>query len=385
MKKTLKEKVYRLFIFTTLILVVMGSSSLVFAESRTDTNLATLTLEATGGAVLTPSFSPSQTNYTAKVYSVIGDVNITVLPASSASLVTINNKDFDKGGVPYHAKVVPGDNKIDITVIAQDGTSKTYTLNIVRENIKAVIDQFQRLAYTDPETGKTMQYRLFVPEDYDPNKSYPLVFFLHGAGGRASDNEKQLLRYEGATIWARPEEQKLRPCIVLAPQAEVDADGNGGFGVPDTSIKTWVKTPEISEDLKMAMKIMYQVIDKYNVDKNRLYSTGLSQGGFAVWAMNEQYPDLFAAMVPMSAFGDPDQAYKIAKKPIWAFHAVKDQQVPVIYDRKMIQALKACGGNPKYTEYGPEVTFFIPTPHNAYVYGYQTLEMREWLFQQVKK
>ena len=39
----------------------------------------------------------------------------------------------------------------------------------------------------------TLPYRILLPENYNPNKSYPLVVFLHGAGERGNDNELQII------------------------------------------------------------------------------------------------------------------------------------------------------------------------------------------------
>ncbi|MBP9099292.1 MAG: phospholipase, partial [Ferruginibacter sp.] len=62
----------------------------------------------------------------------------------------------------------------------------------------------------------TLPYRLLLPENYDVSKKYPLVFFLHGAGERGNDNEKQLLH--GAKLFLKEEVRKKYPAIVIFPQ-----------------------------------------------------------------------------------------------------------------------------------------------------------------------
>lgn len=40
--------------------------------------------------------------------------------------------------------------------------------------------------------GETLLYRLFIPQNYDSRKKYPMVLYLHGGGGRGTDNIKQI-------------------------------------------------------------------------------------------------------------------------------------------------------------------------------------------------
>jgi dienelactone hydrolase len=74
-------------------------------------------------------------------------------------------------------------------------------------------------------------------------------------------------------------------------------------------------------------------------------------GGYGTWDLVSRRPELFAAAIPVSGGGDPAQAAKLAKLPIWAFHGDADPLVPVERARDMIAAIKKAGGEPKYTEY----------------------------------
>jgi len=362
-------------------MIMLGN--VVFAEDDNDKEIWNITLTATGGLTLQPDFSPEQTTYTTKVSSDIGNVVVRALPTVPSTAVTINDAKVGYAA-DYNVPLIVGENNVVITAAAKDGRAKTYIIKINREDIRSVTSKFLKLDYVDPLTGQHMPYRLYVPDNYDSKKSYPLVLFLHGGGERGMDNEAQLTANQGATIWAKPEEQDKHPCFVLAPQARLDYDG--GFAITrnfqnNMNLK---KVFEISKDLKMAVKILNTVMDQYNVDKKRIYSTGVSQGGFGVWTLNKEYPDLFAAMVPICGGGDPAFASRFKTKPIWAFHAANDPIICVNYTRNMIQAIKLAGGKPRYTEY-PAGTFIKPVEHFSWVLAYQDAEMRDWLFQQKQK
>jgi predicted peptidase len=361
-----------LALIVAICLVSVFSMSTSWASVFKHATLADITLYGTGGVKLTPTFSAEQTKYRVSVNSDITNLLIRATMAE-ADAMKINGQDV-KTGDDYNAKLAVGKNKFELTVTAQSGATNTYTIYVKRENIKPVIDKFLKLNYTDPATGQTMPYRLFVPENYDASKAYPLVLFLHGSGERGDDNEAQLTANQGATIWAKPDEQAKHPCFVLAPQAHSGV----GFDLTEGEDSGVV---ELSDDLTLALKIMDQVTENYNIDKKRLYATGVSQGGFGVWNVNEQYPKLFAAIVPICGGGNLQFASRLVNKPIWAFHAESDPIVSVSYSRNMINAIRNAGGKPMYSEF-PREMFIKPMGHYSWVLAYQTSEMRDWLFKQ---
>ena len=72
-------------------------------------------------------------------------------------------------------------------------------------------------------TGESMQYRLFVPPGYDGSKKYPIVLWLHDAGGRGSDNLKQISggNFRGSHVWTTTENQAQYQAFMLAPQVDI--------------------------------------------------------------------------------------------------------------------------------------------------------------------
>lgn len=231
-------------------------------------------------------------------------------------------------------------------------------------------------------TYKSMPYRLFVPDNFDSKKTYPLILFLHGGGERGKDNEKQLMANDGAIIWAATENQSNNPGFVLAPQSRNTADG--GFGITRDSTNKKIDLTQVfkvSKDLLLAHEILQHVKQKYNIDRNRLYCTGVSQGGFGTYNLNILYPNLFAAMVPIAAGGNPDKANILVDKPIWNFHAEDDLTIPVSFSRNIIEKIKKLAGNPLYTEYPANMSY----NHSSWVPAYKNKDMIEWVFKQVKR
>ena len=93
------------------------------------------------------------------------------------------------------------------------------------------------------------------------------------------------------------------------------------------------------------------------------------------WMLAAAHPERFAAIVPICGSGNPADATKLAALPIWVFHGAKDGTVPVQRSRDMVEAIKAAGGNVKFTEY-PEAK------HNCWTETYNNPELYKWLLAQ---
>lgn len=198
------------------------------------------------------------------------------------------------------------------------------------------------------EDGTLLPYRIYVPEQYEAGKRYPVLLFLHGAGNRGSDNKKHL----EPTFFARAlraENRVKYPMIIVAPQCPadqkwVDTDwGNGNYSLDEVPL---------SNELKAVMELMESVREDYPVNCNRQYVAGFSMGAFAVWDLLMRDPDTFAAAVAVAGAGDPSKADRLKDMPVWGIHGNTDQVVPYGNSTKaMMEALTNAGSSvAQYTE-----------------------------------
>ncbi|MBQ6520802.1 MAG: hypothetical protein IJI14_19015 [Anaerolineaceae bacterium] len=146
--------------------------------------------------------------------------------------------------------------------------------------IAEVAPLFQLITWEDPETGISLQYQLFVPENYDPNEQYPLVQFIPDSSVVGKGTEVVLTQGWGGLIWAAESEQAKHPCFVVVP---VFTDT-----IVDDSFNH-------SEQIEAAVHFIQYLLQTYSIDPGRLYTTGQSMGGMTSFYLNIAYPDLFAA------------------------------------------------------------------------------------------
>ena len=222
-----------------------------------------------------------------------------------------------------------------------------------------------KLVYEDD--GKTLPYRLLKPTQVEAGRKYPLVIFLHGAGERGSDNEKQLVHGVPQFVQGRDK----YPCFLIAPQCP---DG-GRWVEVDWSADSHIQPKELGAVGRLTLGLIEKSIQDLPVDPKRVYLTGLSMGGYGAWDLAARRPDLFAAVVPVCGGADEETAAKLKDLPIWAFHGAKDTVVKPARSRNMIAALEKAGGKPKYIEY-PDVG------HNSWDPAYRDPEFFKWLFAQ---
>jgi predicted peptidase len=196
-------------------------------------------------------------------------------------------------------------------------------------------------------------YLPYLPRDYEalPQKRWPLILFLHGAGERG--NHVDLVKTQGLPkkLQALHGSQDF-PFIVVSPQC-----------LPNNR---WY--PHVLNSL------LDEVLRIYPIYEERIYLTGLSMGGYGTWALAIAAPQRFAAIAPICGGGDPEHVCAIAHLPVWAFHGAKDTIVPLQSSIDMVEALKKCGGNVR-------LTIYPQAEHDSWTETYDNPQLYDWFLE----
>lgn len=207
-------------------------------------------------------------------------------------------------------------------------------------------------SFQPKDKSQGYDYLLYKPSSKPSKGKWPLLVFLHGRGERGSN--LNLVKKHGP---AKIVESKDLPFVIASPQC------------PRSDL--WWK-PEIVTGL------VDDLLQKHPIDPDRVYLTGLSQGGFGTWATAARFPDKFAAVAPICGGGKPEWAKKYRTLPIWNFHGDADKVVPVRLSRVMVEAVKKAGGKITHTEY-PGVG------HDSWSKTYRNPKLYEWFLSHSQK
>lgn len=159
----------------------------------------------------------------------------------------------------------------------------------IQEVLDANADKFEQLTFEDEESGITLEYSLYIPEDYDRSRQYPLIMFIPDASGSGKSARQLVEQYYGATVWVTEEEQQKHPSFVLVPAfSETVVDDN------------W----NVSAQVETAVRLISRLQSTYSIDPGRIYTTGQSMGCMTSLYLNSKYPDLFAASMYVSGQWD---------------------------------------------------------------------------------
>jgi predicted peptidase len=226
--------------------------------------------------------------------------------------------------------------------------------------------------------GVEYRYEIYVPRDYNPRRSWPIILALHGGGEYGSDGMRPTVGALAKVIRLHPERF---PAIVVFAQAH--ADGTPG----------WQQAGG-----EAALAEADKTLAEFHGDSSRVYLTGYSAGGNGAWFLAYHHPNRFAALVVICGFvsdftgrqshvfypaiapaAAPDRYGAIAQQlkslPIWIFHGDADENVSVEESRHMAAALGALSANVRYTE-------LAGVDHNAWDPAYDNAEMAAWLLSQ---
>jgi predicted peptidase len=224
----------------------------------------------------------------------------------------------------------------------------------------------------------TLPYRLLLPQDFQPNKKYPLILILHGAGERGSDNEKQLVH--GADLFLNDTIRKNFPAIVVFPQC---SENSYWSNVKTTTDSTGKRTFNFQTDgeptiaMRLLQRLVTSLTDNYPIDRKRMYVGGLSMGGMGTFELVRRNPLTFAAAFPICGGANPQSANKLTKTAWWIFHGAKDDVVPPYLSEQMVEALKKQKAEVLFRLY-PEAN------HNSWDSAFAERDLLPWLFSHYK-
>jgi predicted esterase len=185
--------------------------------------------------------------------------------------------------------------------------------------------------------GVKTDYALYVPEKYDPKKSWPLLVALHGRSGRGRDYIK---------FWHYPVRSGVKPGNIDKFQ---QAQKHGYIVVAPTATEKWKWGPG-KEAAEQVFALVERVRDQYHVDPNRVYLHGLSMGGYGAWHFGLHYADRFAAIEPRAAGYDQRFLVNAKNLPVRITHGAKDEKVPVKHSRDAAAKLKELKYDYEYGE-----------------------------------
>ena len=174
--------------------------------------------------------------------------------------------------------------------------------------------------------GRTYPLSLFIPALYQTSKSYALIVCLHGYG---FTGEEYLERWR-----TRLGEGYLLAC-------------------PTYPSGAWF-TRHAEE---LVLETIREVRRQYHIDPNRIFLTGMSNGGIGAWLIGMHHAPLFAGLAPMASGLDnvlmPFLA-NLRSTPVYIIHGAKDQVMPVDLSRSIIRELDVLGYPHVYREHQRE-------------------------------
>ncbi len=257
----------------------------------------------------------------------------------------------------------------EFVVTCKEHPEYGFSSSDIKKTITPVADDFTTIT-SEGSTG--FDYHLFTPAEQE---NMPIVIVFHGYG-----DTNNLLTYKTAVEWAEPENQKVRPCYVLAPVIE------------DAMYFDASSRDKIYAELK---NIIDGMVSDKKVDPGKIYVMGNSFGGAATLEFCEKYPEtVSAAMALCPALTYCPQANtgfeKMKNVPVWFAHATGDNTIPVSASRNAVAALEKLGAREiRFTEYTDEqmnASGADGAPDATYSYHHVELAVmeddtyQEWLF-----
>lgn len=218
----------------------------------------------------------------------------------------------------------------------------------------------------------SLPYLLYTVRFEDEQEPLPLIIFFHGAGERGNDNQRQLIHCKDAFLADSITQRHSYRLFI--PQCPV------GYRWVETDWKlpehTMPKEPSIP--MRMANYLIDSLIGSGTIDTNRIYTAGLSMGGFGVWDLLQRRPNLCAAAIPMCGGGDPAYAPQLTQVALRIYHGALDKAVMPQRSQQMYDAIVKAGGKKA------KLTMYPDIAHPCWDRPFEKEAAIDWMFLQTK-
>jgi polyhydroxybutyrate depolymerase len=179
-----------------------------------------------------------------------------------------------------------------------------------------VCNSQQVINSTVSHDGIDRNYILFIPASYDASTPAPLVFSFHGYSSNAALN----MNYTGFTAIA-----DTAGFILVHPDGTLDGSATSHWNVGGWTVGSTV------DDVGFTNLMIEEISANYNVNANRIYSTGMSNGGYMSFLLACQLSDRIAAIASVTGSMTP-QTYTACNPshptPVLQIHGTADGTVP---------------------------------------------------------
>lgn len=258
------------------------------------------------------------------------------------------------------------------TVVTTTVTQTAATAPPSQLPVRPIDEMFSKESFTT-EDGYTLLYRLYVPENYTPDKKWPVFLYLHGAHARGNDNER-MLDYVTKPFFQTAGSPTL-DSIIVVPQCPANEKW---VNVSWTEGNYFFSATPISKSMTAVIALLDDIETRFSTDLDRYYAMGMSMGGYGTWDICMRQPDRFAAIVPLCGAGDWRRAADISHVAIRTYHGTADDTVPINGTERMVEFLK---------KNNADVTFFKlqGVGHDLSGNVHRDKDLFPWLFAQKRK
>jgi len=176
------------------------------------------------------------------------------------------------------------------------------------------IGDIRRAYHSTADEGAAVPYRVFVPDSYTKAEKVPFIYMLHGGGG----DENYWPEMQGGVLL-----EMLNKAGYLAVMPK------------------WHSRRSPKGNIKQLLELVLKEYPK--IDRDRVYCTGISMGGFGTYSLATAHPEYFAAVCCVSGTGNVAKAERLKSVPLLILQGGSDGVVPPAGAKKVAARMKELG------------------------------------------